>query len=77
MTLVVVIVAVVPEPVMIRRNTFVVSVDVDTKFPPQVHTALVTLVTVPDEMVMSEVVVTSHDAALVIVEVYPALTEKF
>jgi hypothetical protein len=50
---------------------------VKAKFPPQVHTALVTLVTVPDEMVMSPVVCTSQFAALVIVPVYPLTVKEY
>jgi hypothetical protein len=53
-----------------------VRVPVKVKSPSQVHTQSVLEVVVPDEMVMSEVVVTSHDAELVMTPEYPALTEK-
>ena len=56
-------------PLRTKQRRFVVMVPPDLVNEAQVHTAVATEVTVPAEMVMSEVVVTSHDAALVMTPV--------
>jgi hypothetical protein len=62
-------------PVIVRAIKDEVTVPAVFKNdPPQVHTQSVLEVVVPDEMVMSEVVVTSHDAEFEITPEKPLLT---